>query len=50
MSVADWSSSSNFSLAAWNVSSGFCTQMAERRTKCLAPFSLATSRTFLVAW
>ena len=43
------SSASSSSLAFWNSSSGFCTQMAERSTKCFAPAALAASRTDLVA-
>jgi len=37
MSPAACSAPSNLSFACWKVSSGFCTQIAERRTKCLAP-------------
>lgn len=44
------SSASSFSLALWNSSSGFCTQMADSSTKWLVPCSRATSSTFLVAW
>jgi hypothetical protein len=43
------SSASSSSFAFWNSSSGFCTQIAERSTKCFAPAALAASRTALVA-
>ncbi len=49
MSPAVCRASSSFSLACWNSSKGFCTQIALNSTKCAAPFSLATSRTFFVA-
>ena len=44
------SSSSNLSLACWNSSRGFCTQIAERSTKWDAPALIASSMQFLVAW
>ena len=44
------SAASNLSLAFWNSSSGFCTQMADSSTKCLAPPARAASSAFSVAW
>lgn len=42
-------SDSNLSLAFWNSSRGFCTQMADSSTKCLAPWACPTIIAFLVA-
>ena len=41
---------SNFSFAFWNVSVGFCTQIADSSTKCFAPLRRPASSTFSVAW
>ena len=50
ISPAAVSASSNLSFAFWNVSNGFCTQMALSKTKCLAPCARPASRQFKVAW
>lgn len=50
MSPAACSADSNLSLACWNSRRGFCTQIALSSTKCDAPFCLAASSAFIVAW
>ena len=50
MSPAEVSASSNLSFAFWNVSSGFCTQIALSSTKCLAPCARPASKQLSVAW